>query len=341
MKRLKLSVLHTARLLGMFGLARFLTARGVRILCYHGVWLGNDGHAGDTMFMSRAAFEGRLALISQLNYPVVSLGRCVDALRGTGEVPAAPVVITIDDGWFSIYDAMVPALRHHGMAATLYCDTAHVLGGKPIAHMMARHIWRLAGPAPEGSSAQLAYVRAIDPERTVDARTEATGELASLLGANIADYTDTRAFDYMTPDELRQTLKSGVDIQLHTHNHTLHDMSGTAIREEIETNRRALAQVLDKKPEDFQHFCYPSGVTSTAAARALEELGIASSTTARTGLTYPGEPMQLLPRFLDGGHLTLIEFEAELSGFMTLVRNLRERVRSLLDLKSGASVAQS
>jgi peptidoglycan/xylan/chitin deacetylase (PgdA/CDA1 family) len=333
----KSDILRRAKAAGLFRLARARSAGAVRILCYHGLWLADDGFGGDSMFMAAATFRRRLEVIRRQGYPVVPLADAVRALSGRGPaLPPASVVITIDDGWWSTCDGMLPALRAQGMPATLYCDTAQLLGGKPIAHVMARYLDIIAarrrngGATPvDDASVEQARRRARDLTRPMDERLAGMYDLARCLGIDPRPYLDGRVFDYMRPDELARAHRDGLDIQLHTHRHTLGDMSAAFVANEIADNRRALGEILGGAPERFRHFCYPSGVASPAAADALSRLDLDSSTTTRQGLAWPGMPLHLLPRLLDGENLSEIEFEAELAGFGDWLRRGRQTVQRL------------
>jgi peptidoglycan/xylan/chitin deacetylase (PgdA/CDA1 family) len=151
-------------------------------------------------------------------------------------------------------------------------------------------------------------------------RLQATHALAAAIDIDLKPYLQSRAFDYMTPNELAVAAHEGLDVQLHTHRHTLGDMSAPVIAAEIADNRRALSDILNRSAAAFTEFCYPSGVATPAAAETLAELGLGSSTTTRQGLAWPGMQMHLLPRLLDGENLSEIEFEAELAGFADWLR---------------------
>lgn len=329
MRYLKLAVLFLARALGLFAIARAYTDKGVRILCYHGLWLADDAYKGDAMFMRKATFAERLAKLRALGHPVITLDEAVTALRGNLALPPAPVVITIDDGWYSTFSEMAPMLRAERMPATLYCDTANLQRGKPIAHMMARYIHIIAGSPELDGALAATYRTAIDPGLDYDTRWAATVDLARHLGVDIGPLCARRAFDYMTPDELVEMASDGlIDVQLHSHNHTIGDMSLATIRSEVAANANALAAILNRPPQHFRHFCYPSGLKSPSAQMALDQLGLMSSTAGEAGFAYTSTPMQALPRFTDGDNVFWIEFEAELSGFMCIVRSAIAAFRS-------------
>jgi peptidoglycan/xylan/chitin deacetylase (PgdA/CDA1 family) len=287
------------------------------------------------MFMRAETFRRRLDIIRREGYPVLPLADAVRALNGEGpSLPPAAVVITIDDGWWSTYTDMLPQLAAHGMPATLYCDTAQLQGRLPIAHVMARYFELLPKRtgAAGGDEAAIVDARrgARDLKRSMAERLDAARTLATALGIDVQPYLQARAFDYMTPDELAAAAREGLDVQLHTHRHTLGDMSAAVIADEIGSNRRALSDILGRAPAAFTEFCYPSGVATPAAADTLARLGLGSSTTTRQGLAWPGMPMHLLPRLLDGENLSEIEFEAELSGFGDWLRAGRHTVKRVL-----------
>jgi peptidoglycan/xylan/chitin deacetylase (PgdA/CDA1 family) len=324
---LKLAMLHVAASLGVFHVARALTRSGIRVLCYHGIWMGERDWRGDSLFIAQKSFAERLATIRRLEYPVISLSEAVDVVAGKRTAPPAAVVITIDDGWYSTYHGMLSALERERMPATLYCDTAQLQWGQAIPDIMARYIWRRGGPAPEGTPAHDAFLRAVAMASPPESRLAAAQELAQHLSVDISGYLADRVFHYMMPEELRDLHARGIDVQLHTHNHTLHDLSQPSIAKEIEVNRQVLSSLLDLPPDHFRHFCYPKGVRSPAAESALERLGLDSSTTTSPGLAFSGTPPQAIPRFLDGEQVSAVEFEAELSGFSYLMRSLVAKVR--------------
>ena len=328
MSAMKREILAAAKSAGLFALARRRSAPAVRILCYHGVWLGDPSFRGDSMFMLAATFRRRMEF-RRAGYPVVSLADAVAALCGGRQVPSNAVVITIDDGWLSTYRAMLPALIEFGMPATLYCDTGHLTGERLIAHVMARYLQKIVDQIPAGqrhaaidiSGAAAARRDAMNVLIPHADRVAAVHRLAAALRLDIGPMLDARAFEYMTPDELRDAKARGLDIQLHTHRHSLGDMSAAVVEEEIRRNRLSLAELLGKPPGDFVHFCYPSGITSPSAAQTLADVGMMSSVTTMQGVAWPGAPLQMLPRLHDGENVSDLEFEAQLSGFGDWLRH--------------------
>lgn len=319
-KTFKLQALKLARLVGLYWLARRLTGKAVRILCYHGIWLADDRFPGDAMFMRCETFQQRLQMLKERGYPFVSLDEAVDGLNGLRSLPPCATVITIDDGWYSTFSHMTPLLQKQNIPATLYCDSAHMQGGLPIAHVMAHYLYITTPVMGRSAVSSNVMQAATDRQVSMATRFSACRKLATALGVDIDRVLQARAFDYMSPAELKSAADRGLNIELHTHSHSIHDGSAEAVRQEIDANRTALSAWIGKSPQDFQHFCYPSGIGSLGSIQALHDAGVKSATTTEQGLAWPGDDPLLLCRILDNGALTPIEFEAEISGFMDLVR---------------------
>ncbi|MDX2158561.1 MAG: polysaccharide deacetylase family protein [Hyphomicrobiaceae bacterium] len=319
MRAAKLRLLQLARSMGLFAVARRLTSRHVRILCYHGTWRAGGSFSGDCMFIRPETFARRLELLDARGYRVVTLDEALEIKAGS-IVPDRPcVAITIDDGWYGTFADMLPALRRHGMPATLYCDTANLESGLPMAHVMAWYMGSLAGREPDTPQLRQLLQDAKDLARPMSQRLAALHALATGLDLDLEALLATRTFSYMTPAELARAAATGLAVELHTHNHSLHDMGHEAIRQEIALNRAALGRLLGRPPESFRHFCYPSGRASPEAAAILSTLGLDTATTLEARTAESGDDPWLLPRLIDGDNISEIEFEAEMSGFTSLV----------------------
>lgn len=315
---LKTGLLLVAQVLGFFRFARWATARRVRILCYHGTWRAPIEYRGDAMFIRPETFRDRLRLLRARGYEVVDL----DAVLTSREsLPPCPVVITIDDGWHGVFADMLPVLCEARCPATLYVDTAHLLGGETIGRVMAHQLARAVPKASWPPEAHEAFAVADDMLRSPKERADAARALARILGLDVDAIEAAGAFRYMTPDELRVFARtSGMRVELHTHNHELADHEPSRIRREIALNREALAELLGRDPMSFRHFCYPSGLMSDHDVPVLRSLGIRSATNTVRALVEPNAEPLRMPRLLDGDQATPIEFEAELSGFLPLAR---------------------
>jgi len=339
---MKQTILKLARLCGLFAASRRLTRRQLRILCYHGIWIGDAPHFGDCLFMRPDTFASRLALLARKGYPVLGLGEALERLE-KGTLPDAAVVITIDDAWFGITQHMLPALTQRRLPATLYVTTYYALAQRPVLNVLINFMVARAQMLPSidvlvpGSGTQpdatqpadyatnlAARVDALD---TLDTRWEAVRRIAVQLGVDLDAIDSGRWFHLMNEDELRAAQMAGIDIQLHTHTHRMHGFDAERVRGEVEHNRRELARVLCEPHVPLVHFCYPSGVHAPEVYPVLQSVGVRSATTTDFGLNPPGCDPYALKRILDCQSMTEIELEARLSGFWTVLMALRERFR--------------
>jgi peptidoglycan/xylan/chitin deacetylase (PgdA/CDA1 family) len=126
------------------------------------------------------------------------------------------------------------------------------------------------------------------------------------------------------PREAATLPAQGVDLQLHTHRHRFPGRDPEALADEIEANRASLNRFA---AGPFRHLCYPSGEYDRDAFPQLAALGIVSATTTVPGMNGAGTPPLELRRFLDSENCSPIRFEAELSGFLELVRGAFGRNR--------------
>jgi hypothetical protein len=156
-----------------------------------------------------------------------------------------------------------------------------------------------------------------------EARLSVIRGIASALKVDVDVVIRGRYFDLCNLEEIKEMHDEGVDIQLHTHRHTLPEDKGEAIRE-IMDNKQVLEPALGRT---LTHFCYPSGEWTMAHWPALDACGIQSSTTCDPGLVSAGTHRFALNRILDSQEMSEIEFEAAVSGVKTLLTMLKERVR--------------
>lgn len=323
---LRIVLLTVCKWLGGFAAARLLTARGLRILCYHGVSTKDEHLFRPPLFITPEAFRDRIKWLKRANYPVLTIADAVDRLEA-GILPRFATVITFDDGWYSSLIA-ASELKSHSLRATFYITSYYVLKQEPIFNLFVAYaIWRT------GKAAIMIDDREqTQPEITRDGAALGTAgrllmmrRISEAAGISFDEILTGRYFGLMNEKELSGLVADGFDIQLHTHRH---HVSGAEdqLRKEINDNRGALEPILGRRPE---HFCYPSGRYFEAADRILSAEGIKSATTVIPGLNYRPANLFALRRILDSVVVSQIEFEAEMSGFLDLIRAVRRRVTSL------------
>jgi peptidoglycan/xylan/chitin deacetylase (PgdA/CDA1 family) len=313
-----------------------LTADRLRILCYHGVALDDESEFQPMLFMRAATFADRLDRLLRTGHPVLPLGEALDRLR-QGTLPRAAVVITIDDGWYGTLREMAPALAHHALPATLYLATYYVEKQTQVFNVAAAYaLWQarsrtldlaavdpglggrcdLSDPASR-SLALDALRKWADGLESASERQALLERLYGVLGLDVERVRRQRMFTFMSPAEAATLPAQGVDLQLHTHRHRFPGRDPAALADEIESNRASLGRVA---AGPFRHLCYPSGEYDREAFPQLAALGIASATTTLPGMNDSETSPLELRRFLDSETCSAIRFEAEVSGFLELVR---------------------
>lgn len=335
---MKRTFLHIAKSVGLFALLRTLTRGQARILCYHGGNIGDECDYNPKLFCTPAQLRQRLAWLRSKGFVAATLD---EAVSGRPDERGIPVAVTLDDGWYSSFRDLLPALAEYGHRPSLYLHTEVVETGAPVIPVSLRYIlwkagagtaelvgfndevngeWQLGDPAQQRRLriAAEAWLVAQEPH-LVAASLE---RFAAALGISAAALDlDSRRFNYMTQDELRTAAAAGCSIELHGHVHEYLTGEPERNRANIEACRgRIVGAGLDAP----RHYCYPSGVFDAQAAHVMRTAGVATATTCLPGLVNAHDPdaRYFLPRFLDGGNVSMIEFEAEMSGVLQLLRAL-------------------
>ena len=104
---------------GLFRLSRLITRHRLRLLAYHGTELVDESSFSNELFIRTSTLRRRIAMLQDGRYPVLPLGKAVESLQD-GSMPACAVAITIDDGFHSTAEAMLPLLKAAGLPATVY-----------------------------------------------------------------------------------------------------------------------------------------------------------------------------------------------------------------------------
>jgi peptidoglycan/xylan/chitin deacetylase (PgdA/CDA1 family) len=338
---LRQTMLVVFKALGGFALARMVTRRGLRIICYHGISLRDEHCFQPKLFIRENTFRERMAYLKRHGYPILPLDEALN-LMYRGELPSWAAVITFDDGWLGIGTKAAPVLVNYGFPSTLYVTTKDVVNEMPVFDVALRYLlWKgrekvldscflnrgskdidLSSPAQrERAACDIdEAVKSFDDRSKQDLLLK----LAQALDVDWNSDDGSQLFRLMTADQLAPLPGQGMDLQLHTHHHCmpLNDQEG--VESEITANRATLARIVDGP---FQHFCYPSGEFHPMHFPWLRALGIESATTCLAGFNYPNTDRLELRRFLDGENITQVEFEAEISGFLELMRGLRRIIR--------------
>lgn len=343
MRSLKLTVLFVFRAFGLFMLARWLTRRSLKIICFHGFELDDECEFRPKLFISPQTFDRRLRAIRGRNLQVLPLDEAV-RLNYSGGLPDHALVITIDDGFQSVHEVALPKLRAYGYAATVYVTTYYVEHQNPIFRLVVQYMfWRstrivadLSGvawsdqaevnlsQAGEREKATWDCIHYGETQCSESQRVSLCEELARRLGVAFDSILASRKLHLMNVEQLRSLTDAGLNVQLHTHRHRFPSDDVQVARKEISDNRRALGEMVGG---ELKHFCYPSGLWDEKQWAWLDSMGVASSTTCLPGLNSATTPRHAMRRFLDGENIHQLEFDSAICGLPDLLRSLSSRLR--------------
>ncbi len=88
----------------------------VPVLAYHRF----AESASSKTIVEKASFDQQMRYLKENGYSVITLENLLDFIDFASDIPPKAVVITIDDGWRSVYDIAFPILKKYGFTATLF-----------------------------------------------------------------------------------------------------------------------------------------------------------------------------------------------------------------------------
>lgn len=332
--------LHLAKALGLFALFRTITRNNPRLLCYHGGSVGDEHEFNPKLFCRPGLLEQRLRWLKRQGFAGGNLGTLLQA-KPTKPSQGIPVIVTLDDGWYSTGTDLLPVLARYGYQPVLYLATKVFASGGPVIDVCLRYIlWKtplkkcdLRGFHPEVDG-NYELTQKAEGERLCEAAERwlalLDGDVSASVAAlerlaealNIPGATlnlGSRRFSFMQRDELLRVASQGCHIELHGHAHQYLRGQREQNRLDVETCRQHILATGLPAPH---HYCYPSGDHDSQAPAMLKTAGVSTAVTCRPGLvrTLSGDDRYFLPRFLDGGDVSMIEFEAEMSGVLDFIR---------------------
>lgn len=103
------------------------TSANIPILCYHNF---NPTVPG-SMTMTPQKFEGQMKWLKNNGFTFIPLKEAVEYLQGKRDsLPPKPIVITIDDGWKSVYTYIPSVAKKYNIPMTLFIYPETISHGK-------------------------------------------------------------------------------------------------------------------------------------------------------------------------------------------------------------------
>lgn len=341
---MKKEVLKISKNLGLIDYSKSINKDKLNILCYHGISKKDEHNWMPSLFLDQENFLKRM-LFLKYNYNVITLEEGVSRLE-SGTLEENSVVITFDDGFDNFYTHAWPILNDLNLPATLYLTSYYALKQTPIFRLALNYmLWQkrgefvnisnlknslglfLIGKVPEDNDQSFFWPLVEYAESHLDdvKRTALLFEISEQLGLDFEEIRSERLFHLIDKTQLNELIDQGLDVQLHSHRHVTPE-DPNALKREIEENRQYI-----NTGEKLTHYCYPSGKYCKEHLSLLKTLGVRSATTCNRGFNSPNDDPMALKRFMDGAQLSLIEFEAELSGFSHTLGKLN-KVRKILQM---------
>ncbi len=108
----------------------------VPILCYHRF----SNNCISRLCMPQDIFAWQMKYLKENHYRVISMEMLIEYLEYKKALPQRSIVITIDDGYKSVYDIAFPVLKQYGFTASLFIYTDFVAGGSAMTWEQIREI---------------------------------------------------------------------------------------------------------------------------------------------------------------------------------------------------------
>lgn len=253
-----------------------------------------------------AQFDWMMRLVSR-SFNVLPFGRAVGLLN-RGELPAASVCITFDDGYQDNFSVALPVLRRYGLQATFFVSTSFLGEGRMWNDDIIEAVRSLPGEQVDWSDLGLDRHDLHTPQQRLSAITRVLGRLRYFPHAQRAATAreisrragvDDRSGLMMSADEVRALRLAGMEIGGHTHTHPiLSALADGDAYAEIVRGKRELETILSA-PVDV--FAYPNGNPlrdlSAAHVEMLREAGFLAAATTQSGVGKMKTDPLMMPRF--------------------------------------------
>ena len=347
-ERLLLPVFYRAQL---YRAARRLNRVRVVIAMYHG-FTAADSHQGienhEGKHVHVRSFQQHLALLTE-HYTVVPLQDVVRAWTTGSPLPQRAAVITIDDGYRSIYSVAYPALKQFQVPASVFLATDFVDNRRflwtdrleyAVNHATAdvltvtigSQALRLDLTDAQSKMAADRRLRSSLKALPQEVRDHAVDQIERAAGCSVYHAAGgTAIYDPLSWSETSEMVRSGlVSIGSHTHTHVIMSRCEPArAADELRVSKHIIEERLGVLCDLF---CYPNGRRgdfNSTTRGLLRAHGFSSALTTVYGNNGSDADLFELRRYNLGKPLVTGEAAVRLSGLMEMGSALtRSRART-------------
>jgi len=284
------------------------------------------------LFIEAPVFTKRMQYLSDKKYNVISLQKLYD-FKEKRDFPDDAIVLTIDDGFYSVLKLALPVLKKYNFPSTLYLTSYYFDKNCPIFNLAVGYMFFKTDKtnaslenlsiknltSQNDSEAVQKIINFAITLNTEQDRLKILRKLTDILELDYDEFNNSRILNLISSSEIKELLDDSMDIQLHTHRHKF-PVDNEIASYEINKNKEKVTPHLATK---MTHFCYPSGNWNKEHWPILEKNDIYTATTCESALINYNTPNYSLNRILDSSRVSQIEFEAEISGFNELIRVIR------------------
>jgi peptidoglycan/xylan/chitin deacetylase (PgdA/CDA1 family) len=302
----------TARLPGRKAIRQALRIMRVRrhphvtILGYHRV---SDALPDPfDLAVTPAELDAQLELLAR-EARTVPLGQAVSELA-SGAIAPRTVVLTFDDGYEDTLTAALPALRRHGLPATVFIATgnpgrpfwwdalaASVLGCERLPARITIKAAKARHELSTGDRARF-LLRAVALLQSIDEQHRE--EILSYVHDQCGPHPPAASARALLPVEIaRLAANELIDIGAHTVRHPpLARLSQARQREEVVDSKRELETRIGAP---VRYFSYPHGSLTPATVEIVRQAGFAAACSSVPDVATSGsEPLELPRLWVDG-----------------------------------------
>ena len=281
-----------------------MSARKLRILCYHGVC--RDEVVAEpwvpSYFVSQSRFERQLRYLRR-HATVLPLSEAIARLKNDS-LPRRAVSLTFDDGYANNVELAAPLLRRFDMRATVFLSTAYVESGDyyPVIRLKLVRLARKDARLPD-------YKRT--PVDDLNAALAAHWPAVETALSTVQRET----LRPMTVDEVRSEIGGALEFGAHSHSHGIARNESTARR--VHEVRTSLRKVREWTGQSSCCFSYPNGQDGDFGEpelAALRQEGVAAAVTGMIGINGRGADLLRLRRLPVTKQHDDVRFAAEVSG---------------------------
>ena len=240
-------------------------------------------------------------------FTILSLDEAIIRL-GDGSLPAAPAVITFDDGYADNYTVALPILKSHGLQATFFIATGFLDGGcmwNDTVIEAVRHCKKSRLDLSPGGLGVYELTSAAEIREAIVSILNDVKYLEPNARLKVVDYVATVAGGtvdrglMMTSEQVRLMRIAGMSIGAHTVTHPiLASLDPDGVRAEVLGSKNVLESLLQER---VGLFAYPNGKPSVDYRRCdvdiVRGLGFDAAVTTAHGIADSKSDRMQLPRF--------------------------------------------